>query len=79
MAKNLRAKLSPTDHLIIHDRNTQATSNFLQEVGIAASTVGAEQKGVNIEVASCVREVAEKSVSVSAVSHLKLSLEPSLQ
>lgn len=68
MAKNLRARLSPTDHLVIHDRNTEATSNFMQEVGIAASSVGAEEKGVNMEVASSVREVAEKSVCAPTVS-----------
>ena len=51
MAKNLRAKLPPSDQLFIHDRNTQATSDFVQEVG-----------GSNVEVASSVREGAEKSV-----------------
>ena len=54
MAKNLRAKLPPTDDLIVHDKNVQATSSFAQEMA-----------GSNVEVASSVREVAEKSVCAS--------------
>ena len=54
MAKNLRAKIPASDTLIIHDRNTEATTNFLQHVG-------GESKGT--EVASSPRVVAEKSVS----------------
>ena len=63
MAKNLRAKIPASDTLIIHDRNTEATTNFVQEIGIAASSAGAESKGLGIEVASSPRVVAEKSVS----------------
>ena len=54
MAKNLRAKIPASDTLIIHDRNAEATTNFLQHAG-------GESKG--IEVASSPRAVAEKSVS----------------
>ena len=65
MAKNLRAKIKASDVLLIHDRNTEATTKFLQEVGIASSSVGAGEKGMNIEVASSAREVAERSVRQS--------------
>lgn len=63
MAKNLRAKIPERDTLVIHDRNRETTANFLQEVGIAASSVGMEGKGINIEVVDTPRAVAEKSVS----------------
>lgn len=62
MAKNLRAKIPATDTLIIYDRNTDATKRFAEEVGIAASSAGAPEKGTGIEVAGGPREVAEKSV-----------------
>ncbi|KAL9128681.1 MAG: hypothetical protein Q9217_002674 [Psora testacea] len=61
MAKNLQAKLPPTDTLVIYDKNTETTSQFVQEVGVAASTAAVEEKGVNVEIASSVRNVAEKS------------------
>ena len=66
MAKNLRAKIPATDTLVIYDRNTDATKRFAEEVGIAASSAGAPEKGTGIQVAESPREVAEKSVS----SHL---------
>ena len=66
MAKNLRAKLPPNDTLYIYDKNKEATSKFLQEVGIAAGSAGAGERGMNIEIAACVRDVAEKSVRAAA-------------
>jgi hypothetical protein len=57
MAKNLRAKIPIGDTLIIYDRNSQATSTFVQEVGAAT-----EGKGGAVEIANDPREVAEKSV-----------------
>lgn len=63
MAKNLRAKIPPTDTLVIHDRNTEATSKFVQEIGMAASSPDAEGKGMGIEVVNSPRAVAEKAVS----------------
>lgn len=54
MAKNLRAKIPANDTLIIHDRNTKATTNFVQE---------ASADGKGIEVANSPRAVAEKAVS----------------
>ena len=54
MAKNLRANIPASDTLIIHDRNTEATMNFIQHGG-------GESKG--LEVASSPRVVAEQSVS----------------
>lgn len=68
MAKNLRAKLPATDNLIIHDKNTEATANFVKEMGLAASNARAGEKGFNIDIASSVREVAERSVSPALVS-----------
>lgn len=62
MAKNLRAKIPATDSLVIYDRNTDATTRFAQEVGIAASSDGALEIGTGIEVARGPREVAERSV-----------------
>lgn len=65
MARNLRAKIPETDTLVIHDRNAEAATKFLQEVGISASSMGAEGKNINIEIASTPRGVAEKSVRPS--------------
>ena len=67
MAKNLRAKIPKNDKLIVYDRNIKSTTKFLQEVGIAASNVAAEEKGINIEVVGSPREVAQKSVGGSAL------------
>ena len=64
MAKNLRAKLPPTDTLYIHDLNTSATKAFTEEVGVAASSTGAGNKGTGIHIADNPREVAENSVSL---------------
>ena len=57
MAKNLRAKIPKSDKLVICDRDTQATDNFVQEVG-----TGSEGDG-NVEVVKTPRKVAEQSVS----------------
>ena len=57
MARNLRARLPSEDHLIVHDKNVQATSSFAQEMG-----------GSNVVIATSVREVAEKSVRDSLSS-----------
>ena len=50
MAKNLRANIPASDTLVVHDRNTEATAKFVQEVG------------AGIEVANSPRGLAEKSV-----------------
>ncbi|KAL9633183.1 MAG: hypothetical protein Q9164_004855 [Protoblastenia rupestris] len=68
MAKNLRAKLPPNDTLYIYDKNKEATSKFLQEVGIAAGSAGAGERGMNIEIALCARDVAE---NLPEPSHVK--------
>lgn len=52
MAKNLRAKIDPSDTLIVHDVNQEAVKSFMSEHGES-----------NTQAASDVREVAEKSVS----------------
>ena len=65
MAKNLRARIPEGDTLVIHDRNTEATSKFIQEIGIAAASVRAGRKGQGIEVVNTPRELAEKSVSAA--------------
>ena len=56
MAKNLRAAIPQSDTLIVHDRNSEATAKFVQEVG------------AGIEVASSPRSLAEKSVSTEVLS-----------
>ena len=66
MAKNLRAKLPPTDTLCIYDRNTEATSKFVQEVGVASSSAEVGEDGMNIAIASSARNVAEKCVRPDA-------------
>ena len=53
MAKNLRARIPEDDTLVIHDRNTEATTKFVEELGA---------KGDNIQVVGSPRAVAEKSV-----------------
>lgn len=63
MARNLRARIPEGDTLVIHDRNTEATSKFIEEVGIEATSVGTDRKGPGIEVVNTPRELAEKSVS----------------
>lgn len=65
MAKNLRARMPEGDTLMICDRNAEATSKFIAEVGIAAASVGADRKGQGIEIVNTPRELAEKSVSVA--------------
>ena len=62
MAQNLRAKISSSDRLVIHDRNTEATTKFMQEAG------GTANEDMVIEVASSPRQVAEKSVSTSVIT-----------
>ncbi|KAL9101979.1 MAG: hypothetical protein Q9163_002808 [Psora crenata] len=62
MAKNLQAKLPPTDTLIVYDRKTETTSKFAQEVAHGASRDGAGEKGAKVEIGSSVRQAAEKSV-----------------
>ena len=64
MAKNLRAKIPASDTLIIHDRNKEATTDFISEVGIARDnpTSNNEMGLMGIEIASSPRAVAEKAV-----------------
>ena len=62
MAQNLRAKIPSGDTLVIHDRNTEATTKFMQEAG------GTSNEEMGIEVASSPRQVAEKSVSTSPIT-----------
>ena len=73
MAKNLRAKIPASDTLIIHDRNKDATSNFIQEVGIAKdnATSNNEMGLMGIEVASSPRVVAEKAVGHSSFTAMQ--------
>ena len=64
MAKNLRSKIPASDSLIVHDRNKDATANFLQEVGISKdnATSSSEMGLMGIEIANTPRAVAEKAV-----------------
>lgn len=52
MARNLRSKIPQSDTLIIHDRNSDATSRFVEETG---------SKG-KVEIAATPKDAAEKSV-----------------
>ncbi|KAI9744983.1 MAG: hypothetical protein M1835_002653 [Candelina submexicana] len=65
MAKNLRAKIPKSDTLVISDLNVDATKRFVDEVG----------NDTHIEIAQCVRAVAEKSETIITVlpepSHVK--------
>ena len=67
MAQNLRAKIPSGDTLVIYDRNTEAATKFMQEVGGTAN-------GEGIEVASSPRQVAEKSVSTSSMNFVNAFL-----
>ena len=58
MARNLRAKLTEKDAVIVHDINPNATQNFVAEVGKQNA------QGARVEVASSVKNAAERSVSV---------------
>lgn len=61
MAKNLRAKIPTSDKLVICDRNTDATDNFIRDVRTSS-----EGDGV-VEVVKTPRKVAEQSVSHSSL------------
>ena len=65
MAQNLRAKIPSSDTLVIYDRNTEATTKFMQEAGNTANA----DKG--IEVVSSPRQVAERSVSISSITSVR--------
>lgn len=69
MAQNLRAKIPSSDTLVIHDRNTEATTKFMQEAS------GTSNEEMRIEVVSSPRQVAEKSeVTITTLpepSHVK--------
>ena len=58
MAKNLRAKIPEGDTLLLHDRDTAATTKFVEEM----ITISAGRK-LRVEVLTSPREVAERSVS----------------
>lgn len=64
MAKNLHAKIPPTDTLLIRDVNQESTNRFLQEASEAAKGTGANvTTRPKVEVADSARDLAEKSVS----------------
>lgn len=74
MAQNLRAKMSPSDTLIVHDINQSSMQKFLDEVKAAGFGAG------SVETTDSARTVAEKSVrmadslSVHVVSFVKLTV-----
>lgn len=61
MAKNLRAKIPASDTLLIHDINTETTEKFMTESDQLAKV---EKNALQVDIAECPREVAERSVSV---------------
>lgn len=63
MALNLRYKVAGADKLVIYDRNTDVTTELVDEVRVAASSRGMAGNGIGIEIVNSPREVAEKSVS----------------
>lgn len=62
MARNLLAKTPPSDKLIIRDVNEDVLHRFVEEAKIVKNSNAASR----IEIASSVREVAEKSVCTTA-------------
>ncbi len=66
MAKNLHAKIPPTDTLLIRDVNEESTNRFLQEASEAAKGTGANvTTRPQVKVADSARDLAEKSVSLA--------------
>ena len=63
MAKNLRAKIPAGDTMVVHDRNTEVTDKFVQEVG------------ADIEVATTPRGVAEQCVSYVSIGISPVAFE----
>jgi hypothetical protein len=60
MAWNLLAKTPPSDKLVIRDVNEDVLHRFVEEARIVKNSNAASR----IEIASSVREVAEKSVCI---------------
>jgi hypothetical protein len=58
MARNLLAKIPSSDNLIIRDVNDDVMQRFIQE----ANTADTSNSASRVQIASSVREVAEKSV-----------------
>ena len=72
MAKNLQSKIPKGDILLIHDRNTESTTQFVEEVGSSTQTEG---MGAAVEVLGNPRDVAERAVSLAQLpSPYKISL-----
>lgn len=66
MAKNLHAKIPPTDTLLIRDVNEESTKRFLQEASEAAKGAGANvSTRPKVEAADSARDLAERSVSLT--------------
>jgi 3-hydroxyisobutyrate dehydrogenase len=71
MARNLQAKLSPTDTLRIYDVNSEVVQRFADETKALSN-------GAAVQVAAHVREAAEDSVSLIPL-YLALVFFPSLR
>jgi hypothetical protein len=71
MAKNLQAKLPPSDSLRIYDINAESVKKFVSET---KATSG----GAAVQIASGVRDAAEDSVSLTKSSLLVLSTAPAI-
>ncbi|OJI96672.1 hypothetical protein ASPVEDRAFT_36076 [Aspergillus versicolor CBS 583.65] len=62
MAKNLHAKIPPTDTLLIRDVNEESTKRFLQEASETAKGAGANvSTRPKVEAADSARDLAERS------------------
>lgn len=62
MARNLRAKIAPSDTLIVCDVNEEATKRFVADSQDVRRISGAGADEGRVEIAQNAREVAEKSV-----------------
>lgn len=63
MVKNLRAKISEDDKLVIYDRNEDVTAQFVHEYDHVDPNAAFMRRGKNVEVARAARDVVERSVS----------------
>lgn len=72
MAKNLHAKIPPSDRLIIRDVNEESTARFVREARDTAKSSGASNVLPEVIVADNAREIAEKSVGLHVLRRFML-------
>jgi 3-hydroxyisobutyrate dehydrogenase len=72
MAKNLHAKIPPSDRLIIRDVNDESTARFVREARDTAKSSGTSNVLPEVIVADNAREIAEKSVGLHVLCRFML-------